>query len=161
MNTLYDVTQTVDYKTKFVNDDENLALYQEQIQSVFFYHSSLVPFSDVFKDKCDALYEFLNRENREFMDVLLEGVLDKSLSDSLYFYICCTTIKTLVIDNTVAFDVFKHLSNEDYRKLVFGYLFSFDCFQSFHVVLKKYFNTGAVKLDLDIKTLSSDLLKMF
>jgi len=138
---LYNFKYNVDY----FNKDNNISLikYQNDITEVLAETDE-----NNFSLKCDIIYEFINEHNEEFMSDLLERTLTINrnkiippVSNSMYFYLCCSSLSSLKIDSTKDFNANEYINNPEYRKMIFGFLFSHNCFYYLHQIIQMYINS--------------------
>jgi hypothetical protein len=88
----------------------------------------------------------IDSDTKELDNVLRHSVV----SNSLYFYFMCSSLNTIFINNNENFNVYNYIKNTEFRKLVFGMLFSFQCFQYLHIILKLYINIKSNNLNICI-----------
>lgn len=157
MNTLYNFNVVINYLNE--ENENSIKIYQEGLQKVLLSDNSET-FQELFTEKCDAIYDVINNNHIEIMDHLLNSVLSNDLSNNMYFYICCNSIKSLTISTTRNFNVFEYLDNNDYRKMIFGFLFNYECFQYLHSLLNCYLKHQHIDV-IQTRQLEGDLSSSF
>lgn len=157
---LYDYNAIVDYLTikkgTIINNKndviDEIQNYQQQLSRALKMELTTITNNpECIVKKCDEIYDCININDKHFMDSLLRRVLITEtdgdintcfLSNNMFFYMATSGLKTLRINTAHDFNALDHLDNDEYRRMVFSFLFSFNCFHFFHAVLNKYSNAG-------------------
>lgn len=161
---LYNYTTDVDYLA-INNKDKSLLYYQNSIKKILYLNNNNN--NNEFMNKCDLVYEFINIQDKDFMNQFLYLVLNMNdnstkLSNNMYFYMCVSSV--VKVDTTKDFNINEYINNDKFRKLVFGFLFNYDCFQYLHTILIWYFTCNAHNIDdicEKINTLSKQFVDIF
>lgn len=191
LNGIYNINATVNYMSDVCigkntecdyNDDKITNKYQQQLCEVFYIEDETQ-----FIKQTDALYDTIENYDNCFMDYLILNILSENkfkekkeitvklsntkdlkqilgeshVSNSLYFYLMCSSLKTLNINSDDVFNVYDYILNEEFKKLVFGLLFSFQCFQYIHALLVLWVNAKENEYETILNSLSSSFNDMF
>jgi len=146
LNKYYNINKDIYYcESKYTTDNANnlfdtqIAMYQTQLREILH-----VKNADDFQPQCDVLYDCINRNDKAFMDTLILKMTTNNnsptasiLSNDMHFYFCCVAL--IDIDTTVDFNALDYIDKDDFRKLVFGFAFSYTCFGYFHLLMKDYY----------------------
>jgi hypothetical protein len=148
----YDYTVNVSYLNNEQNENK---IYRNFLARVFKIDSEInVDMIDddfnndeyfkLYTEKIELLFHCLKNNHKEFIKNLFNKLLTINdnyikLSNNLYFYICCCNFSKLCVDITKDFNILDYLNNEKVELFLFTFLFSFQCFEHFHLMVKNYF----------------------
>lgn len=168
LDTIYNFKEPVRYLTPPLptigNDDEHTKTYRAQLENVFMLGDTVqntdgeyeTNYVDISTKKIDELYDHLSAHHTVFLKNVVYYILTINnnhikLSNNLYFYLCCCNFTMLSVDITRNFDIMEHYTNEKVKLFIFSFLFSFNCFEYFHLVLQKYatYNGEMTKADFE------------
>lgn len=145
LHNIYDLSASINYLEHEDDDDR----YNIQLGKVFKYEPSIEkdePFdANLFTKKCDELYDCINTYDKHFMTELLKRLLSNNykdmneLSNSIRFYFISLNLGIVQSDPTQNFNPMLFLENDEFRKLMFGFLFSYDCFFHTHRLFLQVF----------------------
>lgn len=166
---VYNLESNVSYLEEKEHANMDDELYNEELEKVFKYETkdNVKTFDSVFLEKCDDLYECINTYDTNFMSELLRRLLTNNnknkdeLSNSIRFYFICTNIGIVENDISKDFNPTLFLDNEAFRKLMFGFLFSYDCFYYTHRLFLQVFKNTLDLSDVLINATVTQLCRNY